>query len=186
MAHTCASCRRQFHNNVSLTDTDQSALKDNKRYCRKQGTLPKLCGNEPALNHQRWVTMDQAIAINQKTLHLYARCIQAAPSISHITSKTMCPMAICHWLTYPPHAPTPPKHEDHYSSPTIEETVDVQPHPLQTVVNKLGVFRRYTHLLSWNPKTNKRLNLIHDLLSVDTVLPVNIEAIHKISPPAST
>ena len=85
----------------------------------------------------------------------------------------------------PPRAPTPPEHEDHYSSPTIEETVDVQPHPLQTAVNKLGVFRRYTRLPTWNPKNDERLDLVRDSPSVDTPPPVNENAIHEISPPKS-
>jgi hypothetical protein len=83
----------------------------------------------------------------------------------------------------PPREPTPPEHEDCYASPTIEETsvADPQPHPLQTSVNKLGVFRRYTHRLSWYPKNDKRLDLVCDLLSTDTPPPpVNREAIHKI------
>ena len=85
----------------------------------------------------------------------------------------------------PPHAPTPTELEDQYASPTVEETADTPPHPLQTSINKLGVFRRYTHLLSWNPKNDKRLDLICDSLSVDTPPPVNKDAIHEISTPVA-
>jgi hypothetical protein len=89
----------------------------------------------------------------------------------------------------PPHAPTPPEHEDCYASPIIKETpaTDLQPHPLQTTVNKLGVFRRYTHTPSWHPKNDERLDLVHDLPSIDTPPPpVNREAIHEISHSTST
>ena len=85
----------------------------------------------------------------------------------------------------PPRAPTPTKLEDRYALLTVEETTDPQPHALQTAINKLGVFRRYTHLPSWNPKNNERLDLICDSLSVDTPPPVNKDAIHEISTPAA-
>ena len=67
----------------------------------------------------------------------------------------------------------------------MEETTDPQPHTLQTAINKLGVFRRYTRLPSWNPKNDERLDLIRDSLSVDTPPPVNKDAIHEISTPAA-
>ena len=85
----------------------------------------------------------------------------------------------------PPHAPTPTELEDRYASPTAEETTDPQPHALQTAINKLGVFRRYTHLPSWNPKNDERLDLVRDSPSVDTPPPVNKDAIHEISTPAA-
>jgi hypothetical protein len=84
----------------------------------------------------------------------------------------------------PPRAPTPPEHKDCYASPIIEETPvpDQHPHPLQTAVNKLGVFRRYLNPPSWHPKNNERLDLVHDSPSLDTPPPpVNREAIHKLS-----
>jgi hypothetical protein len=84
----------------------------------------------------------------------------------------------------PPCAPTPPEHKDHYASPIIKETPvpDQHPHPLQTTVNKLGVFRRYLNPPSWHPKNNKRLDLVCDSPSLDTPPPpVNREAIHKLS-----
>ena len=62
--------------------------------------------------------------------------------------------------------------------------MDPQPHTLQTAANKLGVFRRYTHILSWNPKNDERLDLICNLPSVDTPPPtVNENTIHELSLP---
>jgi hypothetical protein len=83
----------------------------------------------------------------------------------------------------PPHALTPPKCEDRFTTPTIEETParDLRPHALQTVANKLGVFRRYTHTPSWHPKNEERLDLISDSPLTDTPPPIPSEAIHKIS-----
>ena len=68
----------------------------------------------------------------------------------------------------------------------MEEIADPQPHPLQTTANKLGVFRRYTHIPSWNPKNDERLDLVCDSPSVDTPPPhVNENTIHELLPPKS-
>ena len=67
----------------------------------------------------------------------------------------------------------------------MEEIADPQPHPLQTTANKLGMFRRYTHIPSWNLKNNERLDLVHDSPSVDTPPLLNENAIHEILPPKS-
>ena len=84
----------------------------------------------------------------------------------------------------PPRAPTPPERDDRSATPTVDETptADQRPHPLQTVANKLGAFRRYTHTPSWQPRNEQRLDLVCDSSSIDVPPPpVSIEAVHKIS-----
>ena len=186
MAHTCASCGRQFHNNVSL-DRHRS-----KCPLWKAGNSAQTAWKQAHLKPPPLEVGDNGPSHNDQPEDLPPE----DPSLVCLV-RSGHPICLPHYLEdyvphgdmllahVPPRAPTPPKHEDCYSLPTIEESVDVQPHPLQTVVNKLGVFRRYTHLPSWNQKNDERLDLVCDLLSVDTVLPVTIEAIHEISPPAS-
>ena len=129
--------------------------------------------------------MDQATSTHQKTpppvcLVCSGRVIRLPQYLKdHVPHGNM---SLAH---VPPHVPTPTKLEDRYASPTVEETTDAQPHPLQTSINKLGVFRRYTHLPSWNPKNDERLDLVHDLPSVDSPPPVNKDTIHEISTPAT-
>ena len=83
----------------------------------------------------------------------------------------------------PPRAPTPPESDDRFPSPPIEDThaADEQPHPFQTAVNKIGVFRRYTHAPSWFPKNDERVDLVCDSPTIDTPPPVHREVIHEIS-----
>ncbi|KAH9025634.1 hypothetical protein EDB85DRAFT_1893766 [Lactarius pseudohatsudake] len=84
----------------------------------------------------------------------------------------------------PPRAPTPSERDDRSATPTIDETptADLRPHPFQTLANKLGVFRRYTHAPTWHPKHEERLDLMCDSPSTDVPPPpVTRDAIHEIS-----
>jgi len=51
-------------------------------------------------------------------------------------------------------ASTPPESDDHTATPAAEESIDIDTHshPFQTVTNKLGAFRRYTHRPTVPPK----------------------------------
>jgi Plavaka transposase len=84
----------------------------------------------------------------------------------------------------PPRAPTPPESDDRLGTPTVEEphTADPEPHPLQTNVNKIGIFLRYTHAPSWHPRIEERRDLICDSPPLDTSPPVAREAIHELFP----
>jgi hypothetical protein len=84
----------------------------------------------------------------------------------------------------PPRAPTPPERDDRSTSPTPLATPppDTQPpHPFQTRVNKLGVFRRYTHNPTWLPSNEESLALTCDSSSLDAPPPNPPEIINEIS-----
>ena len=83
----------------------------------------------------------------------------------------------------PPGAPTPPESDDCFPSLPLKDTpaADVPHHPFQTAVNKIGVFRRYTHAPLWYPKNKERVDLVCDSPMIDTPPPVNREVIHEIS-----
>jgi hypothetical protein len=82
-----------------------------------------------------------------------------------------------------PHAPTPPECDDRSVTLVVNEIPpeDIQPHPFQSETNKLGVFRRYTHVPSWHPKNEERLDLVCKSPSIDITMPVNGDVIHEIS-----
>ena len=83
----------------------------------------------------------------------------------------------------PPRVPTPPECDDRSISPTPLATPlpDTRPHPFQTRVNKLGVFRRYTHNPTWHPLNEESLTLTCDssLLGAPPLNPPEIT--HEIS-----
>ena len=85
----------------------------------------------------------------------------------------------------PPRAPTPPERDDRTTSPEppIATLPPVpQPHPFQTPVNKLGLFRRYTSNPSWHPRVDDRLDLVCDFPCTEALPPpVNPVAIHEVS-----
>ncbi|KAH9167309.1 hypothetical protein EDB89DRAFT_2075020 [Lactarius sanguifluus] len=84
----------------------------------------------------------------------------------------------------PPRAPTPPECNDRSVTPeTVEEPPsDPRPHPFQTHVNKLGIFRRYTHTPTWLPKHDERFDLVCDSPSLDAPRPPDTAgAIHEVS-----
>ena len=107
MAHTCASCGRQFASNVSLDRHGPKCPKQRQRTSPEAGTINSI-GNVYVSNHQTCVMTVQATSIHQKTHPLYAQCAQVASSASPDTSKTMCLTAICHWLMYHPVRPLLP------------------------------------------------------------------------------
>ena len=82
----------------------------------------------------------------------------------------------------PPRVPTPPERDDRSTSPPTIATPppDTQHHPFQTRVNKLGVFRRYTHNPTWYPPNEESLALVCDSPSLNqsTDQP---EIIHELS-----
>ena len=83
----------------------------------------------------------------------------------------------------PPRVPTPPECDDRSNSPTPFATppLDTRPHPFQTRVNKLGVFRRYTRNPTWHPLNEESLALACDSSSLDAPPPNPPEIIHEIS-----
>ncbi len=59
---------------------------------------------------------------------------------------------------------------------------DTLPHPSQTRVNKLGIFRRYTHNPTWRPQNEESLAFVCDSPSLDVPPPpVHPEITHEIS-----
>ncbi len=86
----------------------------------------------------------------------------------------------------PPHAwaSTPPESDDRTATLAAEESIDIDTHPhlFQTVANKLGAFRQYTHRPTWLPSDTERLSLIYDTKSWDTPHPsINSNIVHEIS-----
>ena len=82
----------------------------------------------------------------------------------------------------PPTAPIPNEGDGGPSCATSIPT-SPQPHPFQTRVNKLGIFRRYTRNPTWQPANEEQLHL--DLVCVSPSLnetpPAQPEIMHEIS-----
>ena len=108
MAHTCASCGRQFASNVSLDRHRPKCPKRRQRTSPEAGTL--------AQQSRKRVRLESPDVRDDGPSHidppedppLYAWCAQVASSASPDTSKTTCLTAICHWLTYHPVRPLLP------------------------------------------------------------------------------
>jgi hypothetical protein len=84
----------------------------------------------------------------------------------------------------PPCLLTPSKHDDRSATPEIIERLppDLRPHPFQTYANKLGVFQRYTHVPTWIPKHEERLDFVCDLPLLEVQpTPIHTVAMHRIS-----
>jgi hypothetical protein len=82
----------------------------------------------------------------------------------------------------PPRAPTPPKCDNCMASPVAMPPPDSRAHPFQTLPNKLGVFRRYTHNPTWHPRDKEKLHFVCDFLTLDTPAPpITTDTIHKVS-----
>ncbi len=81
-------------------------------------------------------------------------------------------------------ASTPPESDDCTATPAAKESIDIDthPHPFQTVANKLGAFRQYTHRPTWLPSDTERLSLVYNTKSWDTPHPsINSNVVHEIS-----
>ncbi len=79
---------------------------------------------------------------------------------------------------------TPPESEDRTITlpPEWSPTMDSQPQPYQTMANKLGAFRCYTHRPTWYPNDTERLDLIYNTpFGGVPPLSVNTNAVHEIS-----
>ena len=64
---------------------------------------------------------------------------------------------------------------------SIAAPEDARTHPFQTRPNKLGVFRRYTRSLTWQPANEERLALVCDSPSSNVSPPAQPAIIHEIS-----
>ena len=188
MARTCVSCRKVFPNSRALDKHGASCLKKGKtsvsnlRSQRTEGgsshvhkctrvELPNVDDNGPLEE-----PLTTRSARSGRTVRMPRRLLDYVPhgdmSLAHV----------------PPRAPTPSERDDRSVTPMVNEasTADQRPHPLQTVANKLGAFRRYTHASSWDPKNEERLDLVCDSSSIDVPLPpVNTDAVHEILRPIS-
>ena len=185
MTQTCTSCGKKFPSNVSF---DRHGIKCSKKQRRLPVPNPQSQYTEGSSSHAHQCAQVEPPDMGDDgptEEPLMSRLVQSGCAV-HIPHRLLDyvphrDMSLAH---VPPPAPTPPKCDDCYATPTVDETPTAEQrlHPLQTEANKLGVFRHYIHALSWHPKNEQRLDLVCDSSSIAVLLPpVNIEAIHEIS-----
>ena len=141
----------------------------------------------PSLSHMTWIWPDLVILPHTAphrrtpppvTCLVQSGCVIHIPHylIDYVPHRDM---SLAH---ISPHAPTPPKCEDHFPSLEIDDTTapKQQNHPFKTAVNKIGVFRRYTHTIMVPKKWGESRSCMW-LTDNRYPAPVNREAIHEIS-----
>ena len=205
MRHQCISCDRQFPSSVSLDrhscrgpprqQRTRNSAADATATNRRPESRPskRACFVPPQVNDDGIAQSPDMDLSGASDISPHNPPLENPPPVKSVRSgRTIrLPRYLADYVPHgdmslahiPPRAPTPPECDDRLPSPPIEDTAAAvqRPHPFQSAVNKIGVFRRYTHAPSWYLKNEERVDLVCDSPTIDTPPPVNREAIHEIS-----
>src|SRR6201996_1580983 len=160
MAQACAACDKVFQSSVSL---DRHGPR-----CPKKRKDPPVANPRSQRSEGSSSRTHQRARVEPPDMDVDEPSEEPLPTHSARSGRTVrMPRCLLDYVPHgdmslahvPPHAPTPPEHDDRSAMPTVNETptADQRPHPLQTVANKLGAFRRYTHTPSWQTRKEQSL-----------------------------